>query len=200
MTQPTSAASPVPESSSSAEADLLASLVNPQPPYPWSPFSPEAEAYLAEAEAELADASLDGAIAAGWQRFSADLESQWAQVAGRPNPVAESLLNRFQGSIPSQVLQSIATTALAMVDSGQSLLDQLVACAQAVLPTWEQDDLAVLARPLAYALRDGQSEILDLSLSAIPQTDWNQISEVDRARLSLAIATVALQVAQTDAA
>jgi hypothetical protein len=76
----------------------------------------------------------------------------------------------------------------------QTYLDRLVACAQAVLPTWDAGDLAVLARPLVYSLRDGHSEILDLNLQSIPQADWQNLSDIERARLSLTLAAFALKV------
>ncbi|NJL49253.1 MAG: hypothetical protein HC929_19630 [Leptolyngbyaceae cyanobacterium SM2_5_2] len=83
-----------------------------------------------------------------------------------------------------------------MARSSQSFLEQMVACANVVLPAWTGDDLAVLARPMALSLRDGQGEMVDLTLRATAQTDWESLSQVERARLSLAIASVALKTAQ----
>ena len=54
----------------------------------------------------------------------------------------------------------------------------------------------MLARPLAYSLRDGRGEILDLNLRAIPVADWDSLSDLEQARLSLTVASVALKVAQ----
>ena len=69
-------------------------------------------------------------------------------------------------------------------------------CVDDVLPGWNADDLAVLARPLAYSLRDGRGEILELNLRAIPATDWDSLSTLEQARLTLTVASVALKVAQ----
>jgi hypothetical protein len=178
-----------------AESDLLANLTNPHSPYPWEPLSPEAEAYFTAAVAELDDPLVESSIAAGWQNFSAQLMAQWDDLA-TTSAVAQRLAAEFQERIPLNLLQAIATTATSVARNSQSFLEQMVVCANVVLPTWTGDDLAVLARPLAYSLRDGQGEILDLTLRATAQTDWETLSEVEKARLSLAISSVALKAAQ----
>jgi hypothetical protein len=96
-------------------------------------------------------------------------------------------------------LQRLATSATTLARSGQPLIDQLVTCVHDLLPTWDTADLAVLARPLAYSLRDGRGEIVDLNLQAIPTTAWDDLSELDQARLTLTIASVALKTAATGA-
>jgi hypothetical protein len=178
-----------------AQSDLLASIVNPQRPYPWEPSNPEAEAYFATAAEDLDDPRVEAAIAAGWQTFSAQLDAQWGEASTVAKAVTLALTAQFQERMPIDLLQAIATTATALIRSSESFLDQLVACANQVLPSWDRDDLAVLARPLAYSLRDGHSEILDLNLRATPPTDWHNLSDIEKARLSLAIASIALKTA-----
>jgi hypothetical protein len=51
---------------------------------------------------------------------------------------------------------------------------------------------------LAYSLRDGRREILALNLRSISQVDWNTLSDIEQARLSLAIASVALKAAEQE--
>lgn len=182
------------------ELDLLASILSPEAEYPWQPLAPEAETYLASLEAEF-DA-LDGgetnaAIAAGWQVLSTQMATQMGDSEAQPtvSPVLEQL-RQFQSRIPSGLLHRLATSATALARSGQPLIDQLVQCVDDVLPGWNADDLAVLARPLAYSLRDGRGEILELNLRAIPATDWNSLSSLEQARLTLTVASVALKAAQ----
>jgi hypothetical protein len=191
-----------------AEHDLLASILSPEPAYPWQPLAPEAEPYLRHLEAEL-EAELDGledeplttTIAAGWQRFSTLLASQMAAPVFMEGSAAAVLgqLQQFQSRLPGPLLENLAATATRLAQSGQPLVAQLVDCVNAVLPAWNADDLAVLARPLAYSLRDGRGEILELNLRAIPATDWQALSDVEQARLTLAVASVALKAAQDSA-
>jgi hypothetical protein len=50
-----------------------------------------------------------------------------------------------------------------------------------------------MGRPLAMAMRSGQDEALDMTLRSIPQTDWQNLPEIERARLSLVVARYALR-------
>lgn len=195
-----------------AEHDLLAAILHPEPAYPWQPLAPEAEEYLASLETEfdaLANDDLSTAIAAGWQTLAAQITTQMdaAQTAtqtaaSRGQTVATSVLEQlrqFQGRLPGELLQNLANSATTLVRSGQPLIDQLVQCASNILPDWDIDDLSVLARPLAYSLRDGRGEIVELNLRAIPANAWDSLSDLEQARLTLTIASVALKAAKTDA-
>lgn len=102
------------------------------------------------------------------------------------------LAGLWQDSLPTDLFQTLVATAKHLVQRGESRLDQLVSCVSAILPAWDQQDLAVLARPLAYSLRDGQSPDLSTSLGIADQP-WEQRSPVEQARLSLAIAAQVLQ-------
>jgi hypothetical protein len=194
-----------------AEHDLLATILHAESAYPWQPLAPEAEGYLTGLESEfdaLADDDLNTAIAAGWQTLAAQITTQMngAQVAAQSTPglglaAATSVLDQlrqFQGRLPGELLQSLATSATTLARSGQPLIDQLVQCVGDILPGWNIDDLAVLARPLAYSLRDGRGEILELNLRAIPATEWASLSDLEQARLTLTIASVALKAAEID--
>ena len=194
-----------------AEHDLLAAILDPESVYPWQPLAPEAEHYLASLETEfdtLAEDDLSPAIAAGWQTLAAQINTQMnaatvTQPAGGLGlSAAGSVLDQlrqFQGRLPGELLQSLASSATTLARSGQPLIDQLVQCASDILPAWNVDDLAVLARPLAYSLRDGRGEILELNLRAIPANTWDSLSDLEQARLTLTIASVALKAAKTDA-
>ncbi|MBD1918390.1 MULTISPECIES: hypothetical protein [Cyanophyceae] len=190
------------ESAMATEHDLLASILNPETGYPWQPLAPEAEAYLASLETEfevLDGGETNAAIAAGWQVLSAQMATQMGDPESQPtvNPVLEQL-RQFQSRVPSELLHRLASSATALARSGQPLIEQLVQCVDDILPGWNADDLAVLARPLAYSLRDGRGEILELNLRAIPATDWDSLSSLEQARLTLTVASVALKVAQSE--
>ena len=185
-----------------AEHDLITSIFSADAVYPWQPLEAEAEGYLTQLEAEfdaLGEDELDAAIAAGWQTFSAQIAelapSTTKDDLAQPAGVILDQIRQFQDRLPIALLQNLATSATALARSGQPLIDQLVTCVHDLLPTWDTADLAVLARPLAYSLRDGRGEIVDLNLRAIPTTNWDNLSELDRARLTLTVASVALKVA-----
>lgn len=178
-----------------AQSDLLASVVNLRSSYPWDVADPAADDYFAAIHDGLDDPEVEAAIAAGWQQFSLQLETLW----GTSDPVAErvthALVERFQARMPSDLLANLAVQAADLSRQGQALIDQLIVCANAILPAWDTDDLVVLARPLAFSLRDGQGEMLDMTLRTLPQTAWDSLSDIEQARLTLAIATVALRTA-----
>jgi hypothetical protein len=180
------------------QADLLSALVAPSPIYPWEPCAPEAEPYFAAAIAATDDDDdlINATLAEGWQRFSAQLNSQWGSSSESVvSTIIQRLKARLQSPPPDEILQAIATAVITLRSSGQTYLDQIVACAQAVLPTWDTDDLAVLARPLAYSLRDGHSEILDLNLRSILKSNWQSLSDIEQARFSLTLVALALKTA-----
>ncbi|PZV22196.1 MAG: hypothetical protein DCF21_00625 [Leptolyngbya sp.] len=199
-----------------AEHDLLASILisegasesasegASEGAYPWEPLAPEAEGYLASLETEfgaLDDGDLTAAIAAGWQILESQMtalataQQSEAEIAVAAAPILGQL-RQFQTRMPGGLLQSLATAATALSRSGQPLIDQLVHCVNDILPGWDAADLAVLARPLAYSLRDGRGEIVDLNLRAISDGPWETLSEVEQARLTLTVASVALKAAQ----
>lgn len=182
-----------------AELDLLASILAADPTYPWNPYAPESEAYFTELEARWDETGTVDAIAAGWQALSAQLDTLWPAAEQAPERVAnlvKTLTQRFTVTLPEQVLQTLASQALALANTGRPLMEQMVQCAQSVLTGWDEGDLEVLARPLALSLRDGRGEILDLQIRAMHQADWATLSEIEKARLSLALASLALSQAK----
>lgn len=184
----------------SAEQDLLSSIFASDQPYPWEPLSPDGDAYLNRLESELEDDGvIDESVAAGWNQVSSLLDHQWASLSQTPaEKVFHALQGQFQGRMPEDALATIADAATRFVQSSRPVAEQLVDTVKAIIPNWEAGDLNVLARPLAYSLRDGRGEVLDLTLRSAPQADWESLSEIEKARLSLAIASVALTMAKTD--
>lgn len=177
-----------------AQLDLLYSILDPSETYPWDPYAPESDAYFAELEASWPEADQgEAAIAAGWQRFSQQLNRQWPAAAGEPiAALVQSLGQRFSVTPPEQLLAALAEQALALANSGRPLVEQLVQCARSIMDGWDEGDLEVLARPLAFSLRDGRGEMLSLHMQALQQCDWDSLSDLERARLSLTLASVAL--------
>jgi hypothetical protein len=71
-------------------------------------------------------------------------------------------------------------------------MEQLVACVRDALPSLAEEDLQVLARPMAYAMRDEASNVTESVLAATRALDWAALSEIEQARLGLTIAYEAL--------
>jgi hypothetical protein len=191
MTQPAP-----PDPSDAAVTDLLSHLVSTDPAYPWDPTDPGAEVYWQRLDEPLAalawDDTIDASLELGWSNLANPLAQRWQvsqpQVAG-PDPMV--LAGPWQDYLPADLLEILVATAKDLVQRGESRLEQLVSCVSAILPAWDQQDLAVLARPLAYSLRDGQGP--DLNTNQLSNQPWEQRSPVEQARLSLAIAAQVLQ-------
>ncbi|MBD2123724.1 hypothetical protein [Trichocoleus sp. FACHB-262] len=176
--------------------DLLEATLSIDTPYPWNIADPEATSYLEKLEQGFSlDNWPEDEVAARSQDFFACLDGIWAQ---------NSLSQRFATWAPQSVLNAIVQQAQKVFASNLSLAEQLVQCVQQSLPNWDADDLQVLARPLAYAMRGVEAEtteVVESTLKAVRPVSWEELSELEQARLSLSIARCALaQLHQTDSA
>lgn len=161
--------------------------------YPWDVTEIEAEPFFTQLEQD--------SIFDGWQSeevsvrsnaFFTQLDHLWATAAAKTLQV--TLAQRFAARIPQNLLAAIAHRAQHAVSSSLSLADQLVQCVQDLLPGLTElveDDLYVLARPLAGAMRDGIPAV-ESTLAAVRPIDWDALSETEKARLGLVIARCAL--------
>jgi len=160
--------------------------------YPWNPTSPDADPSFAGSEDIFAGFS-DAEIEQQAGSFFAGLDSLFSETT-----VQTSLQERF-GRVPQTLLQAIAQRAAQVATSTQSFADQLVQAAQDVLPSlsgWTLEDLGVQARPLAFALRSSQPKPVEIS---VREADWEVLSDVEKAKLSLIAAQYALDILnQTD--
>ncbi|MGB3241102.1 MAG: hypothetical protein WBB29_22650 [Geitlerinemataceae cyanobacterium] len=146
--------------------------------YPWNPADPDAEDCLTALEQSF---SLDDWSAEEISTRSQTLFGQLEQCWWRTD-----LSLRF-AAIPATLLDAIADRAKQAMDQSVSAADRLVGCVRELFPDWNEADLHVLARPFAYAMRDAS----DLGKVAA-QANWSALSDLDRARLSLAAANYVL--------
>ena len=154
--------------------------------YPWNPA--EAEAFFSQTDrlSILDELSADEVSDRSHQFFS-QLDSLWA-TAGLQNLLSE----RFAVRLPQPVLSAIVQRAKAIATTSASLADQLVQCVQDLLPGLTElveEDIYVLARPLAHSMR---GEAPTDPLTMVRSTAWEQLSETEQVRLSLAVARCAL--------
>lgn len=175
-----------------AEMELLRYILQEQPFYLWEPASLSASSYFADLEQEV--------LNAGWtteelteqgQIFATHLDQVWATVPFAQGVTAD-LLQRFAAQVPQRLLDTIIQKAQQVASANLSLADQLVQCVQDILPSWDTDDLQVLARPFAYAMRGSEAENLESVLKSVRCADWDDLSSIEQARLGLAVARYTL--------
>ncbi len=142
------------DSQTQAQMELLATIVQTDVAYPWNPAQLESESYLSALDQEfvLSDSFSDSDIALKSQVLFSQLEQVWLTTA-----LQKSLREKFT-RVPQDFLTSIAQSVQNATVKYQSLADQMVECVLDILPQWGEEDLQVLARPLAYAMRDVDSE------------------------------------------
>lgn len=176
--------------------DLLHAILSDTTPYPWEPEIESADAFFAR----LDDVWLEGQTAEELQHvttqsaaFFASLAHQWNTPASRGMESLKAQLQQYFGDrIPATFLDGIVQQAQALVVTQHPLADQLVQCVQGLLSSWGTEDLMVLARPYAYAMRGSEADSLEAALRSVRYAAWTELSGVEQARLSLAIARYTL--------
>ena len=204
-----------------AELELLQLILQDSTCYPCNPAEPEAEAYFAALEQEVVAGWLEEDFAAPIQALATQFDQLWKTVDGAATDRSETagrtvdrtvdsgtatqrLINteffqRFATQVPQQMLDAIVQRAQQVISSNLTLADQLVHAVQDCLPSWEEEDLQVLARPFAYAMRGSETEMLEVALRSVRCAEWTELSGIEQARLSLAIARYAIdQLPQQD--
>ncbi len=193
-----------------AELELLQLMLQDDHPliYPWNPAAPEAEAYFEALEQEVLQVgwTTDDFVGSG-QVLANTLNQVWAELDGTtvapvaissPTTSATTVLRQFAAQVPQQMIDTIVQRAQQLVSSNLSLADQMVQCVQSCLPSWAEEDLQVLARPYAFAMRGADPETLESTLRSMRCAAWADLSGIEQARLSLAIARYALDQMPAD--
>ncbi len=179
---------------SQAEAELTDCLLaSPTLDYPWNPAEPETADYYAEADRYLSlDDWSDTEIAARSQSFFTQIQACWADAPSpevEVNPIA-ALTDKFGARVPQQWLAAIATKVSSLATSNLEPVEQLVQSVQDLLSNWATDDLLVIARPYAYAMRCDPG-VNDPDRIVRPLA-WTELSELERAKLTILIAQYAI--------
>ncbi|EAW39221.1 hypothetical protein [Lyngbya sp. PCC 8106] len=176
-----------------AELDLLDVLLNQEQPYIWNTSALDSETELRELDEQLAlcDCLTDEDVHHRLQSLLTQVEDLWSV-----NTLQKSLALKFADCVPQDLLQRLAKRAIhlnqQLQDARSTLAEQLVQCTQEILPHWQEEDLQVLARPFAYAMRGAETEPGDSTLNSTPTKPWKELSEIEQARMGLAIARYAL--------
>ncbi|QKQ75040.1 hypothetical protein [Nostoc sp. TCL240-02] len=189
---------------SQVDLDLLEALLEPDDAtYPWNPADEESEAYFQELEQQFEMQDLvEEELTTRSQDFYSNLDTLWSNISltssYNDDPqqalvvnLQETLRRTFAACVPQTLLNTIAQKAAEIFAAQQSIGEQLVECVQTVLPTWGTEDLLVLARPFAYAMRSSESKNAASAISNLNNSEWTALSEVEKAKVTLAIASYA---------
>lgn len=187
---------------SQVELDFLAALLEPEDAsYPWNPADQESEAYFCALEQQFLSDELweEEQLTMRSQGFFQQLDALWPEDpihSPQKTNISQILFANLQGAfaaaVPQEWLNTIAQKATEIFTSQQSIGEQLVECVQGVLPTWGIEDLLVLARPYAYAMRSGEPQNPGSVMTKLEDKDWTSLSDVEQAKVSLAISYYAL--------
>lgn len=181
--------------------ELLEALLEPEDAtYPWNPIAAESEEYFHDAEAQcVINELLDAELSARSRCFYNQLDTLWSNNYNRTTnavivaSLKENLLAAIAERIPYEWIERIAEKASDIFNLKQTMSEQLMLCAQAVLPNLGADDLSVLARPFAYAMRNSEPQSLESVLNKVGEHEWKNLSEIEQARVSMAVAYYALR-------
>ncbi|NEQ95394.1 MAG: hypothetical protein F6K30_01460 [Cyanothece sp. SIO2G6] len=177
------------------EFELL-QLVLKDEVYPWSMDRENDLEALTSLESNWAEALSDEenmAIATAGQQFFQQLDQAWQAADAQPATpfslatLQASLDDTLQHRIPADLLQQLTQKAQALATQPITLAEQLVQCVQEAFPHWDVEDLQVLARPYAFAMRSPNTQKLELVAKSVRTVAWSELSEIEQARLSLAI-------------
>jgi hypothetical protein len=195
---------------STIQLELLEALLDSEDiNYPWNPADSETEDFFREIEFQFESKLgmgefLDAELPTRSQAFHEQLDSLWSNVATnqpcRGNTttsiitiIKENLQSLMSSRVPQNWIEIIAEKAAEIFSPTKSMGEQLALCAKAVLPNLGTDDLLVLARPYSYAMRNSEPQSLESVLNKVGEHEWKNLSEIEQARVSLAVAYYALR-------
>jgi hypothetical protein len=189
------------------DLELLAALLEPEDAtYPWNPADEESEAYFSQLEQQckFADFLAAEELTTRSDNFYHHLDLLWSgishpqthQLQQTVNYLQQSLHQVFTSLIPAGWLDTIANQATELFKSEQSAGEKLVNCVQSLLPDWQSEDLLVLSRNYALSMRSVADESLPPIIDSLKEREWSNLSEIEQAKISLAIADYAFQLLQ----
>ncbi|PIG95036.1 hypothetical protein [Gloeocapsopsis sp. IPPAS B-1203] len=182
---------------SPAQLDLLEALLSSEnATYPWNPADPEAAVYFEEQDQLAIELLSQEEIKTRSQQFHSELEKTWYKVTFNRNNFSNASCKRdwqhfFTAFVPQGWLEAIACQAQQVCHNQSSLAEKLVDCVRGLLPSLVEEDLLVLARPFASATHSAKQES-ENAISYVQQRKWDELSEIEQAKASLAIARYAL--------
>jgi hypothetical protein len=181
-----------PDRDNSSEAELMDCLLAaPTAEYPWNPADPATVDYYCESDRHFSlDDWSEEEIAQKSQSLFTTIQSCWdATSVAESGPLA-ALSTKFGARVPQQWLAQIAANVSDLATSNLEPVEQLVRSVKDLLSNWATDDLLVMARPYAYAMRCNPG--VDDPDNIVRPLDWDRLSELERAKLTILIARYAI--------
>ena len=161
--------------------------------YPWNPAEPATAAYYLESDRHFSlDSWSDAELNQRSQSFFAQIQSCW-QNSPTPavaiSPLA-GLIEKFGARVPQQWLAEIAANVSRLAPSNLEPIEHLVQSVQGLLSNWPAEDLLVIARPYAYAMRGDTG--VDQPDNIVRSLAWTELSKLERAKLTMLVAQSAI--------
>ncbi len=181
--------------SAETEAELMDCLLaSTTIDYPWNPADPDAADYYAESDRNFSlDDWSEAEISDRAQSFFDRVRTCWVdspEVESAISPLAAAI-EKFGARVPQQWLEKIVANVTNLATDNLKPVDRLVQSVQDLLQAdWATEDLLVMARPYVYAMRcDPGMDNLD---NIVRPLDWEKLSRVERAKLTISIAQYAI--------
>jgi hypothetical protein len=182
-----------PEHQHQSEAELMDGLLAASTiEYPWNPADPDTADYYAQTDLQFSlDDWSDAEIAQKSQSLYAQIQSVWETPAlgVTVSPLA-ALTAKFGARVPQQWLAQVAANVSHLATSQLEPVDRLVGSVQDLLANWAAEDLSVMARPYAFAMRCDLG--MDDPDKIVRPLAWAELSDLERAKLTILIAQYAI--------
>jgi hypothetical protein len=182
-----------PEHQHQSEAELMDGLLAASTiEYPWNPGDPDTADYYAQTDRHFSlDDWSDAEIAQKSQSLYARIESAWETIdLDATASSLATLTTKFGTRVPHQWLAQIAANVSKIATSNLEPVDRLVGSVQDLLANWATEDLLVMARPYAFAMRCDLG--VDDPDKIVRPLAWAELSELERAKLTILIAQYAI--------
>jgi hypothetical protein len=178
--------------------EFISSVLEEENNYLWNPQESQLETLLSEIEEDfsLTDCLEAEEVDSLAENLFASLDRCWSN--SKQSSFRKSLSQKFANFVPSAWLETIAKEAEKVVTSNLTSVQQLVQCVQPLFDDWAEEDLQVFARPLAYAMRGNDDTAVESAIKLMKRDNWDNISDMQKIRIGMAIAHYALEQLQED--
>ena len=160
--------------------------------YPWDVKESETEEYINNLETQFSDNWTNQELENKAQSFFSRLNQCWdTNLNCNINNV---LSQQFGSLIPHNLLENISVEINKVIALNINPMERLIQCVKPLLSGWSEVDLQVFARPLVYAMRGDFEPEKDIVNSLMENKKWQDLSEVEKAKVTLAIAQYSLEL------
>ena len=160
--------------------------------YPWDLKDLETEEYINNLENQFSDNWTNQELENKAQSFFSRLNQCW-DINSNCN-IYNVLSEQFGSTIPHNLLENISVEINKVITLNINPMERLIQCVKPLLSQWSEVDLQVFARPLVFAMRGDFEPEKDMVNSLMENKKWQDLSEVEQAKVTLAIAQYTLEL------